>query len=205
MPRNLVARAFALLKVNASSVRLIIINSKISHLFSPRTALITKFEMARPLSNEEIQVFRDLFDSYDTDKGGNISVEEFAQVMSQSPGKPPSKAEVEQIVREVDLDGDGTINFNEFITMMTGQKYPPEQNQEEEYASAWKKYEPSLNGSITASQLRQLMAELGEPVSDGEVEQLINNIDGEGKLSYKEFVHFMNNRRVEDDIVSSYQ
>jgi Ca2+-binding EF-hand superfamily protein len=43
---------------------------------------------------------------------GNISVEEFAQVMSQSPGKPPSKEEVEQIIKEVDLDGDGTINFN---------------------------------------------------------------------------------------------
>jgi Ca2+-binding EF-hand superfamily protein len=43
---------------------------------------------------------------------GNISVEEFAQVMSQTPGKPPSKEEVEQIIREVDLDGDGTINFN---------------------------------------------------------------------------------------------
>jgi hypothetical protein len=43
---------------------------------------------------------------------GNISVEEFAQVMYQSPGKPPSKAEVEQIIREVNLDGDRTINFN---------------------------------------------------------------------------------------------
>ncbi|KAL7619846.1 hypothetical protein AAE478_010391 [Parahypoxylon ruwenzoriense] len=68
--------------------------------------------MARALSKEEIQVFKDLFDSYDTDKGGNISVEEFAKVMSQSPGKPPSKDEVQQIIKEVDLDGDGTINFN---------------------------------------------------------------------------------------------
>ncbi|KAI1121026.1 EF-hand [Nemania abortiva] len=164
--------------------------------------------MARSLSKEEIQVFRDLFDSYDTDKGGNISVEEFAQVMAQSPGKPPSKEEVEQIIKEVDLDGDGSINFNEFITMMTGQPYPPpnpNQDGEEEYARAWKEYETSLNGSITASQFRQLMAGLGEPVSDMEVEQLINDIDGEGKLSYREFVHFMNNRGVEMDIVNSYQ
>ncbi|KAI0103814.1 EF-hand [Nemania sp. FL0031] len=187
----------------------------------------------RSLSKEEIQVFRDLFDSYDTDKGGqspslrpwshdddssrsmtdadrshvgNISVEEFAQVMAQSPGKPPSKEEVEKIIKEVDLDGDGSINFNEFITMMTGQPYPPpSQESEEEYARAWKEYETSLNGSITASQFRQLMAGLGEPVTDVEVEQLINNIDGEGKLSYREFVHFMNNRGIEMDIVNSYQ
>ncbi|KAI1174111.1 EF-hand [Nemania sp. FL0916] len=162
--------------------------------------------MARSLSPEEIQVFRDLFNSYDTDKGGNISVEEFAQVMSQSPGKPPSQEEVKKIIKEVDLDCDGTINFNEFITMMTGQPYPPQiQGEEEEYARAWKEYDSSLNGSITTSQFRQLMAGLGEPVSDGEVEQLMNNIDGEEKLSYREFVHFMKNRVAEIDIVNSYQ
>jgi Ca2+-binding EF-hand superfamily protein len=67
--------------------------------------------------------------------------------------------------------------------MMTGQHYPPEQDQEDEYTSAWKQYELSLSGFITASQFRQLMAGLGEPVSDGEIEQLINTVDGEGKLS----------------------
>ncbi|KAI2616913.1 EF-hand [Hypomontagnella submonticulosa] len=160
--------------------------------------------MSRKLSSEEIQVFKDLFDSYDTDKGGNISVEEFAKVMSQSPGKVPSQAEVEQIIKEVDLDGDGTINFNEFITMMTGQPYPPV-DEDAEYASAWKQYEPSLNGSITQSQLRQLMAGLGEPISDAEIEQLVNSVDGEGKISFKEFEHFMKNRNVENDILNGYQ
>ncbi|CAJ2506600.1 Uu.00g077860.m01.CDS01 [Anthostomella pinea] len=169
-----------------------------------RIVFLDESMWARSLSQEEIQVFRDLFDSYDTDKGGNISVEEFAKVMSQSPGKPPTEAEVQQIIKEVDLDGDGTINFNEFITMMTGQLYPP-QEEGAEYTAAWKQFEPSLNGSINASQLRQLMAGLGEPVSDVEVEQLINNVDGEGKLSYREFMHFVKNRNVEDDIVSGYQ
>ena len=32
--------------------------------------------------------------------------------MSNSPGKQPTEAEVQQIIKEVDLDGDGTINFN---------------------------------------------------------------------------------------------
>ncbi|EMR64965.1 putative calmodulin protein [Eutypa lata UCREL1] len=160
--------------------------------------------MARTLSPEEIQIFKELFDSYDTDKGGDISVEEFAKVMSQSPGQAPTEAEIQQIINEVDLDGDGTINFNEFITMMTGQPYPP-QDEDAQYENAWKKFEPSLNGSVTPSQFRQLMAELGELVNDAEVESLINNVDGEGKLSYKTFVHFAKNRNVENDIVSGYE
>ncbi|KAI5863667.1 EF-hand [Durotheca rogersii] len=163
-----------------------------------------KRKMARALSKEEIQVFKDLFDSYDTDKGGNITAEEFAKVMSQSPGKQPTKEEVEQIIKDVDLDGDGTINFNEFITMMTGQPYPP-QDEDEDYARAWKKYEPSLNGSITQSQFRQLVADLGDSVTDVEVEKLVNSVDGEGKISYKEFLNFIRNRNVEDDILSGYQ
>lgn len=108
--------------------------------------------MARALSNEEIKVFKDLFDSYDTDKGGNISVEEFAQVMSQTPGKPPSKEEVEQIIKEVDLDGDGTINFSEFITMMTGQPYLPQsQDGHETPIRSERQHETPIGKSITAS------------------------------------------------------
>ncbi|KAK9779519.1 putative EF-hand [Seiridium cardinale] len=160
--------------------------------------------MARTLSAEEIQVFKDLFDSYDPDKDGSITVEEFAKVMSQSPGKPPTDEEVKKIVKEVDLDGDGTINFNEFITMMTGQPYPP-QEEDADYAKAWKQYEPSLNGSITQSQFRQLLDGLAEPVTDAEIDQLVNNVDGEGEITYKEFLHFIKSRNVEDDILSGYQ
>lgn len=66
--------------------------------------------------------------------------------------------------------------------MMTGQPYPPP---DEEWVKAWKQYEPSLNGSITQSQFRQLLADLGESVNDAEVDKLINSVDGEGKLSCK--------------------
>jgi Ca2+-binding EF-hand superfamily protein len=38
-------------------------------------------------------------------------VEEFARVMKES-GQNPSDEEVQQIIKEVDLDGDGTINFD---------------------------------------------------------------------------------------------
>ncbi|KAK7911895.1 calmodulin [Apiospora marii] len=161
--------------------------------------------MARVLSPEEIAVFKELFDSYDDDKGGNITVEEFAKVMSSSPGQQPTEAEVQQIIKEVDLDGDGTINFNEFITMMTGQPYPPVADPSEEWAKAWKEFEPSMNGSITQSQFRQLMANLVEPVTDVEVDRLVNNVDGEGKISYKDFEHFMKHRNEAGDVLEEQQ
>ncbi|KAK6221531.1 hypothetical protein LQW54_001303 [Pestalotiopsis sp. IQ-011] len=176
--------------------------------------------MSKTLSAEEISVFKELFDTYDPDKDGSITVEEFAKVMSQSPGQPPSEEEVKKIIDEVDLDGDGTINFNEFITMMTGQPYPPPTATEkpaaaedpvvvepadELYASAWREYEPSLNGSVTQAQFRQLLSGLAETATDAEIDQLLSNVDGEGKISYRDFLHFIKNRNVEDDILSGYQ
>lgn len=47
----------------------------------------------------------------DTDKGGNITVEEFARVMRKT-NPSVSDEEVSKIISEVDLDGDGTINFD---------------------------------------------------------------------------------------------
>ncbi|KAF3765184.1 EF-hand [Cryphonectria parasitica EP155] len=76
----------------------------------------------RQLSAEEIAIFRDCFNEYDQDRGGNISAEEFGRVMRKT-NPSITDDEVAKIIKEVDLDGDGTINFDEFITMMTGQPY----------------------------------------------------------------------------------
>jgi calmodulin len=58
-------------------------------------------------------------------------------------------------------------------------------DQEEDWRSAWEDFDQSLKGSITASQLRQVMQALGETISDKEVDELMNDVDGEEKISCK--------------------
>ncbi|APA11671.1 hypothetical protein sscle_08g064410 [Sclerotinia sclerotiorum 1980 UF-70] len=193
--------------------------------------------MAKPLSDEEIAIFKEAFDSYDTDKGGNITVEEFGHVMKES-GKDISEEELAQIIKEVDIDGDGTINFDEFIAMMTGRTRQKkedlksieddlraesapipvaseedinfgesfDEDPEEEWKSAWKEFDHSLNGSITAAQLRQIFGNLGESITDSEIDNdIMKSVDAEDKISYREFVEFMNERSsAEMDIFNSY-
>jgi Ca2+-binding EF-hand superfamily protein len=144
---------------------------------------------------------------------GSISVEEFAKAMKAS-GQSATAAEVQQIIDEVDRDGDGTIDFQgksppnhstplhrtdrltnpEFVAMMTGQplaskqapasvSVAPEVDSEADYKAVWQEFDPSLKGSITASQFRQVMEALGESVTDGEVDEIINSVDGEDKIS----------------------
>ncbi|KAM3075315.1 hypothetical protein ACMFMG_007245 [Clarireedia jacksonii] len=191
--------------------------------------------MSKPLSNEEIAILKEAFDAYDTDKGGNITVEEFGRVMKES-GQNPSEEQLAEIIKEVDIDGDGTINFDEFIAMMTGRKREPKPetasvpaaiepteskpisnpesapipvsselgDSEEDWKAAWKEFDHSLNGSITAAQLRQVVANLGETISDVEVDGIIKSVDAEDKISYKEFAEFMRERNSEVDIIDSY-
>lgn len=60
---------------------------------------------------------KQLIPRQDQDRGGNISIEEFGRVMKET-GQNPTDEELAQIIKEVDLDGDGTINFDGiFITM----------------------------------------------------------------------------------------
>jgi calmodulin len=56
---------------------------------------------------------------------------------------------------------------------------------EADYEAAWKEFDPSLKSSITAAQFRQLMAGLGENVTDAEVDELIGTVDAEDKISCK--------------------
>jgi len=73
--------------------------------------------------------------------------------------------------------------------MMTGRSRAPagddELDSKIDFKHAWKEFDPSFHGSITTSQFRQLMAGLGERASDAEVDELINSVDGEDKITCK--------------------
>lgn len=57
------------------------------------------------------------FDLYDKDKSGSISIEEFKTILGV--GKKISPEVWDQMVTEIDENGDGEVDFGEFKTMMT--------------------------------------------------------------------------------------
>ena len=57
------------------------------------------------------------FDLFDRDKGGSIDAKEVAAILGQ--GLKCDESVWEEIVREVDVNGDGQIDFSEFKTMMS--------------------------------------------------------------------------------------
>jgi len=60
----------------------------------------------------------------------------------------------------VDADGNGTIDFQEFLTMMA--KKLKDTDREEEIRSAFKVFDKNGDGYVTSDELAQVMISLGE-------------------------------------------
>mmetsp|Transcript_22118 Transcript_22118/g.48542 ORF Transcript_22118/g.48542 Transcript_22118/m.48542 type:complete len:157 (-) Transcript_22118:297-767(-) len=73
------------------------------------------------LSEAELQEFKEVFELVDTDGGGSIEAPEVRDLMVLL-GMRPSLGEVEAMIKEIDIDGNGEVDFEEFIQVMAGQQ-----------------------------------------------------------------------------------
>ncbi|XP_020590540.1 calmodulin-like protein 11 [Phalaenopsis equestris] len=142
------------------------------------------------LTEDQISEFREAFCLFDKDGDGCITLEELATV-TQSLGQSPTEEELQDMINEVDFNGNGTIEFGEFLTLMA--KKLKETDAEEELKEAFKVFDKDQNGYISASELRNVMINLGEKLTDEEVDQMIReaDMDGDGQVNYEEFVRMM--------------
>jgi calmodulin len=77
----------------------------------------------------------------------------------RSLGQNPSDAELRDMINEVDIDANGTIDFEEFLTLMV--KNLQEGDEEEEMRLAFGVFDKDRSGSISVSELKQVMESLG--------------------------------------------
>ena len=143
--------------------------------------------MADQLTEEQIAEFKEAFSLFDKDGDGTITTKELGTVM-RSLGQNPTEAELADMINEVDADGNGTIDFPEFLTMMA--RKMKDTDSEEEILEAFKVFDKDGNGFISAAELRHIMTNLGEKLTDEEVDEMIReaDIDGDGQINYEEFV-----------------
>ena len=62
---------------------------------------------------------KEAFRIYDKDKAGYISTEALKEILRELDSKL-TEDDLSSIIEEVDSDGSGTLDFDEFMEMMTG-------------------------------------------------------------------------------------
>jgi len=146
--------------------------------------------MAEHLTEEQTAEFREAFALFDKDGDGTISTKELGMVMN-SLGQKPTPQELENMIREVDIDGNGEIDFDEFLTMMA--KKLKETDLEEDIREAFRVFDNKATGTISTQELRHIMSNLGEKMKDSEIDEMIlhADIDGDGMVNYNEWVTMM--------------
>ncbi|KAK7605593.1 hypothetical protein V9T40_007451 [Parthenolecanium corni] len=142
--------------------------------------------LADQLTEEQIAEFKEAFSLFDKDGDGTITTKELGTVM-RSLGQNPTEAELQDMINEVDADGNGTIDFPEFLTMMA--RKMKDTDSEEEIREAFRVFDKDGNGFISAAELRHVMTNLGEKLTDEEVDEMIReaDIDGDGQVNYEDF------------------
>ena len=149
--------------------------------------------MADQLTEEQIAEFKEAFSLFDKDGDGNITTKELNTVM-RCLGQNPTEAELQDMINEFDAGGNGMIDFPEFLTMMAHNMKDADSEEETHYA--FSVFDKDGNGFISAAELRHVMTNIDEKLTDEEVNEMIRkaDIDDDGQINYEEFVTIMTSK-----------
>ena len=144
--------------------------------------------MTNQVSAKQQAEYKQTFDMFDVDQSGRISSAELGKVMEQL-GQHPSEAELHAMVSEVDADGDGEINFEEFLTMLAKK----ENSENDEIKAAFEIFDKNQDGFISPTELRTVMESLGEVLTEADIDTMMKGADenGDGQVSFDEFAVMM--------------
>ncbi|XKL61300.1 hypothetical protein PGB90_008357 [Kerria lacca] len=142
-----------------------------------------------------ILVLKRAFDAFAQDKG--YIEEHMVGTILQMLGHELSEQRLQEIIAEVDADGSGQLEFEEFVTLAAGFLIEDEVEDsaamQEELKEAFRLYDKEGNGYITTDVLREILKELDDKITNEDLDLMIEEIDsdGSGTVDFDEFMEVM--------------
>lgn len=145
---------------------------------------------------EEIDRLRKRFMKLDSDRSGEIDKNEFLSIPGISSNPLASR-----LMDVFDLDSDGSIDFQEFITGLS--TFSGKSSRADKLMFAFKIYDIDRDGFIGNGELFIVMkAMVGQNLKDEDLQQIVDKTimeadkDGDGKLSFEEFQLVVDLRKI---------
>ncbi|XP_019875348.1 troponin C-like [Aethina tumida] len=145
------------------------------------------------LSKEQIALLKNAFDTFDVEKKGSIGTVMIGTILSMLGIHTTDKI-LAEIIAEVDEDGSGELEFEEFIILAS--KFMVEEDAEamqQELKEAFRLYDKEGNGYISTKTLKEILKELDDKLTSAELDGIIAEIDtdGSGTVDFDEFMEVM--------------
>ncbi|XP_012371634.1 calcineurin subunit B type 2 [Octodon degus] len=144
-------------------------------------------EICSPFDQDEIKRLIRSFKKLDVDKSGTLSVEELMS-LPELRNNPLAK----RVIDVFDTDGNGEVDFNEFILGIS--QFSVRGNEEQKLRFAFSIYDIDRDGYISNGELFQVLKMMvGENLKNWQLQQMVDKTiiildkDGDGKLSFEEF------------------
>ena len=143
------------------------------------------------LSKAEIAVIKEAFDLFDTDKSGEIDVNELKQAL-MNLGIDTKNQTLQNMLADIDKNGNANIDFDEFIDMMTAKM--SDKDTREDLEKVFELFIGDDNtDKIDIRHLKRVCKELNENMSDEELNEMIVRADSDrdGKVTFEDFYAIM--------------
>jgi len=143
------------------------------------------------LSDEDLREFREIFNLVDTDLGGTIGIEELAKLM-HTLGIQTTQEELKLMVSEIDENGNGEIDFDEFVQVMS-RKVATDYSASD-VRQAFRTFAGDApDGSIRFKDLERALQTYGrEKLTTEEAKNLLSQVECHGGVfRYEEYIRMM--------------
>merc|ERR1711966_637336 len=123
---------------------------------------------------------KEAFELFDTDGSGSIDANELKTAM-RALGFAPKKDEITKMLNDLDCDGNGTVEYEEFEGLMAGKM--GSKNPKEELLKTFAVISDG-GDKISCANLCAIAKELGESLDEADT-------DGDGEINETEFLAVM--------------
>merc|ERR1712070_893324 len=141
-------------------------------------------------TEDEVEEIREAFNLFDTDGSGTIDPKEL-KVAMQSLGFESKNPTIYQMIADLDKDGAGHIDFEEFLDAITSKLGDKETRAGINKIFAL--FDDDKTGTVSLKNLKRVAKELGETMTDDELREMIERADsnGDGMISAEDFYNIM--------------
>mmetsp|Transcript_9777 Transcript_9777/g.32739 ORF Transcript_9777/g.32739 Transcript_9777/m.32739 type:complete len:291 (-) Transcript_9777:133-1005(-) len=170
-------------------------HSFVDRISSPSIKLkeAKKSRQQEGVTEEQMQEIREAFELFDADGSGKVDVREL-KIAMRALGFNVKKAEVREMVAELGKDEHDTVDYDEFVKLMS--RKMATRDTREEILKVFQLFDDDRSGRISFANLKRVVGMVGERMTDEEIQEMIDEADrdGDGEIGEEDFYRVMKRR-----------